>query len=70
LGSPKRALTAFEAYLAAGGPLEPEALHGKVRALRALGRKGDERATIRNYLERYPEGFQAPALKKRLADLK
>jgi hypothetical protein len=69
LGSPKSALTAFEAYLAAGGALEPEALHGKVRALRALGRKSDERATIRRYLERYPEGFQAPALKQRLADL-
>jgi hypothetical protein len=69
LGTPKRALEAFEAYLASGGPLEPEALHGKMRALRALGRKSDELATIRSYLERYPEGFQAPTLKQRRADL-
>jgi tetratricopeptide (TPR) repeat protein len=69
LGAPEHALTAFEAYLRSGGPLEPEALHGKVRALRTLGRKSDERATIRSYLERYPQGFQAPALRQRLADL-
>jgi Tetratricopeptide repeat len=69
LGAPERALTAFEAYLRSGGPLEPEALHGKVRALRTLGRKSDERATIRSYLERYPQGFQAPTLRQRLTDL-
>lgn len=69
LAAPERALAAFEAYLRSGGPLEPEALHGKVRALRALGRAAEERATIRNYLARYPNGFQAPTLKKRLQEL-
>jgi FecR protein len=69
LGAPERALTAFESYLRAGGPLEPEALHGKVRALRALGRTAEESATIRAYLARYPGGFQAPTLKKRLQEL-
>jgi len=69
LDAPDHALRAFDAYLRSGGPLQPEALHGKVRALHALGRKADEAATIRTYLERYPHGFQAPALRRRLADL-
>jgi hypothetical protein len=69
LNAPERALTAYDAYLHSGGPLEPEALHGKVRALRALGRTADEVLTIRNYLARYPKGFQAPSLKKRLQEL-
>lgn len=69
LGAPERALVAFQTYLRSGGPLEPEALHGEVRALRALGRKAEERATIRSYLERYPQGFQTLALRRRLAEL-
>jgi hypothetical protein len=69
LNAPERALIAYDAYLHSGGPLEPEALHGKVRALRALGRTADEVLTIRNYLARYPNGFQAPSLKKRLQEL-
>jgi TolA-binding protein len=69
LGAPERALIAFQTYLRSGGPLEPEALHGKVRALHALGRRPEERATIRSYLERYPQGFQALALKHRLTEL-
>lgn len=67
--APQQALTRFNAYLRQGGSLEPEALHGKVRALRALGRKTEERQTIGRYLARYPNGFQAPALRKRLAEL-
>lgn len=69
LGAPQRALTAFETYLRSDGALAPEALHGKARALRALGRSADERATIRAYLARYPSGFQAPTLRRRLAEL-
>lgn len=65
-GSPGRALQAFQAYLARGGPLSPEALGGKIRALRALGREGEERAMMEQYLSRYPDGFEAPALKRRL----
>jgi tetratricopeptide (TPR) repeat protein len=69
LGAPDRALAAFEGYLRVGGAIEPEALQGKVRALRALGRTAEESATIRTYLARYPSGFHAPTLKKRLQDL-
>jgi hypothetical protein len=67
LSQPSRALTSFESYLQGGGPLAPEAFAGKVRALRALGREAQERAAIREYLARYPNGFEAPMLKKRLA---
>ncbi len=64
--SPAGALNAFNAYLGRGGPLEPEALAGKIRALRALGRKHEEQRVIESYLRRYPNGFEAVALKKRL----
>lgn len=64
--SPTRALRAFDSYLSRGGPLVPEALSGKIRALRALGRTDDERAAIQRYLRQYPGGFEAVALKKRL----
>lgn len=64
--SPARALHAFESYLSRGGPLLPEALSGKIRALRALGRTREEQAAIRRYLRQYPDGFEAVALKKRL----
>jgi tetratricopeptide (TPR) repeat protein len=64
--SPARALNAFDVYLRRGGPLQPEALAGKIRALRALGRAAGERAAIESYLKHYPTGFEAVALKKRL----
>jgi ferric-dicitrate binding protein FerR (iron transport regulator) len=66
LKSPARALATFDAYLRRGGPLAPEALAGKIRSLRALGKTGEERAAIEEYLSRYPGGFDAPALKKRI----
>jgi hypothetical protein len=69
LGAPKRSLLAFEGYLRHGGPLGPEALSGKIRALRALGRDAEERAAIHEYLSRYASGFDAPMLKKRLETL-
>jgi len=69
LGAPERALPAFDTYLDRGGPLVPEALSGRVRALRALGRTNDERRAIEQYLARFPTGFEAPALRKRLASL-
>ena len=65
-GSPRAALTAFDAYLARGGALAPEALAGKIRALRALGRVREERAAIDLYLARYPNGFEAAALRQRV----
>ncbi len=69
LGAPARALSAFDEYLRRGGPLAPEALSGKIRALRALGRNAEERAACQDYLTRYPGGFDAPTMKKRLEAL-
>jgi hypothetical protein len=69
LGAPERALAAFDAYAMRGGPLGPEALSGRVRALRALGRTSEERRAIEEYLTRHPTGFEAPAMKKRLSTL-
>ena len=69
LKQPARALTSFESYLKTGGPLAPEALAGKVMALRALGRSSDERRAIELYLERHPNGFDAPLFEKRLRTL-
>jgi hypothetical protein len=69
LGSADRALAAFDAYAEHGGALMPEALSGRIRALRALGRRAEERSSIEQYLARYPTGLEAPALKKRLATL-
>ncbi len=69
LGRPERALASFDAYLAAGGALALEAQSGKIRALRALGRAGGEKRAIEEYLARFPNGFEAPALTRRLAAL-
>jgi hypothetical protein len=69
LGAPARAITHFDSYLKRGGPLAPEALSGKIRALRATGRAAEERAAIQTYLARYENGFDAPALQKRLEAL-
>jgi hypothetical protein len=64
--APARALNAFNAYLKRGGPLQPEALAGKIRALRALGNTVEEQRSIERYLASYPDGFEAVALEKRL----
>lgn len=65
LGRPARALGHFDAYLAGGGPLAPEALAGKIRALQRLGRTAEERRAIDRYLRAYPDGFEAPVLQRR-----
>jgi hypothetical protein len=70
LGAPAPALTDFEAYLKSGGPLAPEAMAGKIRALRALGRSADEQAAIEQYLGQYPHGFEARAFEQRLRVLR
>ena len=67
--SPGRALASFEAYLGHGGPLAPEALAGKIRAFRSLRRASAERTAIEHYLARYPDGIDAPGLRKRLEAL-
>ena len=69
LGRPERALSRFDAYLRDGGALAPEALAGKARALRALGRSREERRVIEQYLAAHPDGFQAPLFVKRLREL-
>jgi len=69
LGRSQRALGRFEAYLRDGGTLVPEALAGKARALRALGRSADERRAIQQYLAMHPGGFEAPLFTKRLSEL-
>jgi hypothetical protein len=69
LGRPGRALDRFEGYLRGGGPLAPEALAGKSRALRALGRTREERRAIQQYLAAHPDGFETPLFTKRLGEL-
>jgi len=69
LGRPGRALSRFEAYLRDGGTLVPEALAGRARALRALGRSEQERRAIQQYLAAHPNGFDAPLFGKRLREL-
>jgi hypothetical protein len=70
LNSPAAALADFDAYLKQGGPLGPEALAGKIRALRALGRTQDERRAIEQYLTSFPRGFEASGLEQRLEVLR
>jgi PEGA domain len=60
------ALASFDRYLARGGPLEEEAIFGRIRALRALGRTGDERTAIENFVRRFPSGPLASSLRERL----
>ena len=69
LGRSDRALRRFDAYLRDGGTLVPEALAGKARALRALGRDREERRAIQQYLAAHPGGFEAPLFRKRLREL-
>jgi hypothetical protein len=69
LGRSDRALRHFDAYLRDGGTLVPEALAGKARALRTLGRDREERRAIQQYLAAHPEGFEAPLFAKRLRAL-
>jgi hypothetical protein len=69
LGRQERALRHFDAYLEHGGALAPEALAGKIRTLRALGRRAQERAAIQQYLARHPNGLEAPLFRERLRDL-
>lgn len=67
LGAPSAALRSFNGYLARrGGALDREALHGRISALRALGRSNDERQAIEGYLQRFPSGVRARSLRLRL----
>jgi hypothetical protein len=71
LGDAAAALQLADRYLARGpgGTLAPEARETRVRALRSLGRRSEERAAIEEYLKAYPNSLRARALEKRLAEL-
>jgi len=64
--SPKAALTHFRRYLAMGGPLVPEALWGQARALDALGKLEDARASWRDLLTRFPGSAYANVARAKL----
>lgn len=59
LGDPRAALSYFDRYIEKNGPNQPEALIGRARCLRALGRTQDEVQTLRRLAERYPDSFYA-----------
>ena len=69
LGDAGAALAYADRYLAVGGALVPEARETRVRALRSLGRRSEERAAIEEYLQAHPESLRAPVLAQRLAEL-
>jgi hypothetical protein len=63
LNDARGALSAFDAYLAGGGgPLRQQAEYGRIRALRALGRKQEERAAVEAFIARYPTAPEARLL--------
>jgi tetratricopeptide (TPR) repeat protein len=59
LDDPSAALSCFNRYLEKSGPNQPEALIGRARSLRALGRTGEEVQTLRRLVEKYPDSFYA-----------
>jgi TolA-binding protein len=71
LHAPAKALECYARYLEtpSKGALTEEALYGRARALRALGREDDEAAALRSFLEAYPNAFAAPQAALRLEEL-
>jgi TolA-binding protein len=62
LGDARTALTYFDRYLEKNGPNQPEALIGRARCLRALGRTQEEVQALRRLVERHPDSlYIAPA---------
>ncbi|WP_437591699.1 tetratricopeptide repeat protein [Sorangium sp. So ce1000] len=70
-GSADAALAQFDRYLGVAGsrPLAVEALYGRGRALRALGRTGDEAQTWRRLLREHPGSPYVEQARRRLAEL-
>jgi hypothetical protein len=66
LGDPAGALRSYDGYLRSGGGLSQEARYGRIMALRRLGRAGEERAAIEQFVQAYPNSVQARALKQKL----
>ncbi len=69
VGEPAAALAQFDGYLRAPGPLAPEALFGRARALGALGRREDEEGAWRDLLSRFPHSVYDGAARRRLDEL-
>jgi hypothetical protein len=64
-GDAARALSLFTAY--GEGPLAAEALWGRARAYRALGRAHEERFTLKQLVDRFPRAPCSIAARRRLA---
>ena len=69
LQRPKSALKHFNAYLAAPGTLEREALYGKAKVYRLTNARANEIKTLRTLVGKYPNGPISQAANKRLQDL-
>ena len=67
---PATALDHFNAYLSLGTlPLTEEALYGKARALRALGRSSEEETVLRAFVHRFPNTMNTKGATERLREL-
>jgi len=71
LGNPAAALEQLDGYLGARGsePLAPEALFGRARCLRALGRDDEERAAWEELGRRFPGSIYEPFGRRRIDEL-
>lgn len=71
LGRPMSALRHFNDYLAVAqaGPLAREALYGKIRSLRALGRLEEEEEAISLFLKRFPGSIRSKEIQSRQKEL-
>jgi TolA-binding protein len=71
LDDARGALAAFDAYLVEmpDGPLREEALFGRARSLRKLGRGAAERDTWRTLLREFPRSAYEDAARRRLEEL-
>lgn len=71
LGKPAAALRAFDRYLSRSksGTLAQEASYGRIRALRALGKRQAELKALRSFLKRFPGAIQKESVENRLRKL-
>lgn len=58
-GRAVQALAVFDSHLSRGSQLGAEALYGKARALRALGKPAEERAVWKTLATKYPDSIYA-----------
>ena len=70
-GDPAGAITAYAAYLrdAPQGTLTEEALYGRARGLRMLGRGAEEGQTWEELVRRFPRSAYQPLASRRLREL-